>query len=137
MKILLLLLIILFNSVFSFRSISISSRSALKTTFKPLISPLLCTSQNSQSLPDSSSSPDLTLIPPSEEIITPNLTFKEHFINFLKGNWLVLGEVIVILIAKNNPALGASGGILRPEFFISKLGVFAIFFINGVALSLG
>ena len=56
---------------------------------------------------------------------------------FLKGNWLVIGEVLVIMLAKMNPSFGATGGRLRPEFFISKLGVFTIFFINGIALSIG
>ena len=56
---------------------------------------------------------------------------------FLKGNWLVIGEVLVIMMAKMNPSFGATGGKLRPEFFISKLGVFTIFFINGIALSIG
>ena len=56
---------------------------------------------------------------------------------FLKGNWLVIGEVMVIMMAKINPSFGATGGRLRPEFFISKLGVFTIFFINGIALSIG
>ena len=56
---------------------------------------------------------------------------------FLKGNWLVIGEVIVIMLARLNPSFGATGGRLRPEFFVSKLGVFTIFFINGIALSIG
>ena len=59
------------------------------------------------------------------------------FKKFLKGNWLVIGEVLVIMLAKMNPSFGATGGRLRPEFFISKLGVFTIFFINGIALSIG
>lgn len=42
----------------------------------------------------------------------------------------------MIFLAQWNPGLGATGGILRPEIFISKLGVFLIFFINGIALSL-
>lgn len=54
----------------------------------------------------------------------------------VKSNWLVLGEIAVIALAKWNPQLGATGGVLRPEIFISQLGVFIIFFINGVALSL-
>jgi len=58
-------------------------------------------------------------------------------VNFFKSNWLVLGEVLVIFLAKRNPAFFASGGLFRPEITVSKLGVFAIFFINGVALSLG
>lgn len=59
------------------------------------------------------------------------------FKKFLKGNWLVLGEVIVIMLAHKNPSFGATGGVLKPEFFVSKLGVFTIFFINGIALSIG
>jgi len=59
-----------------------------------------------------------------------------RFVNMLKSNWLVLGEILVIMIAKYNPSWGATGGPLRPEITISKMGVFAIFFINGVALSI-
>lgn len=55
---------------------------------------------------------------------------------WLKANWLVLGEVLVIVLAKMKPHWGATGGPLRPELTISKIGVFTIFFINGVALSL-
>lgn len=58
-------------------------------------------------------------------------------IEALKSNWLILGEVFVIALAHFKPAWGATGGILRPEITISKIGVFTIFFINGVALSLG
>ena len=58
-------------------------------------------------------------------------------LSFLKVNWLVVGEIFVIALAKWNPMFGASGGRMKPEFFISKLGVFTIFFINGVALSIG
>jgi SBF-like CPA transporter family (DUF4137) len=57
-------------------------------------------------------------------------------VKFFKTNWLVLGEILVITIAKNFPDFGATGGPLRPEFFISKLGVFTIFFINGLQLSI-
>jgi sodium/bile acid cotransporter 7 len=55
---------------------------------------------------------------------------------FAKSNWLVLGEVVVIVIAKLWPKLGCTGGPLKPEFFISKLGVFLIFFLNGMAISM-
>ena len=63
--------------------------------------------------------------------------------NFLKGlkkvalnNWLVIGEVIVILFAKAFPKIGCTGGPLKPEFFVSKVGVFLIFFINGISITL-
>ena len=64
------------------------------------------------------------------------LKFHDSILKFLKGNWLVLGEVLVIYLAKQNPQFFASGGSLRPEFWISKVGVFIIFFINGIALSI-
>jgi len=54
----------------------------------------------------------------------------------LRNNWLIIGEILVILIAKQWPKLGATGGIFRPEITISKMGVFIIFFINGIAISL-
>jgi hypothetical protein len=63
-------------------------------------------------------------------------SFKESLVKFWKGNWLVLGEVLVIYLAYRNPKFFATGGVLRPEFYISKLGVFTIFFINGIALSI-
>ena len=66
----------------------------------------------------------------------PPSTLTESMKKFLKGNWLVIGEVMVILIANRWPTFGATGGPLRPEFFISKCGVFTIFFINGLALSI-
>jgi SBF-like CPA transporter family (DUF4137) len=68
---------------------------------------------------------------PGVVTIKPN-----KFLSFLKGNWLVLGEVLVIFLAYKNPNFMASGGPLRPEFFISKIGVFTIFLINGLALSI-
>lgn len=67
----------------------------------------------------------------------PSKVKSNPFKTFLKGNWLVIGEVLVIMLARLNPAFGATGGRLRPEFFVSKLGVFTIFFINGIALSIG
>lgn len=51
-------------------------------------------------------------------------------------NWLILGEVAVIIAAWLNPSIGATGGPLRPEITISKLAIFIIFFINGIALEL-
>jgi hypothetical protein len=73
----------------------------------------------------------------SNAVAPPKKKKDSGFKAFLKGNWLVMGEVIVIYLAHLNPSFGATGGRLRPEFFISKLGVFTIFFINGIALSIG
>lgn len=55
---------------------------------------------------------------------------------FLKSNWLIVGQIITMVLAHLNPQFGATGGVLRPEFFISKCAVFTIFFINGIALSI-
>lgn len=52
-------------------------------------------------------------------------------------NWLILGEIAVIFAAWLNPAFGATGGPLKPEFTISKVAIFVIFFINGIALEIG
>ena len=65
-----------------------------------------------------------------------NNNILNNVLSFLKGNWLVVGEVLVILCAKRNPHFFASGGKLHPEFWISKVGVFIIFFINGISLSI-
>lgn len=73
----------------------------------------------------------------SNAVPPPKKKKDSGFKAFFKGNWLVMGEVIVIYLAHLNPSFGATGGRLRPEFFISKLGVFTIFFINGIALSIG
>jgi len=61
---------------------------------------------------------------------------REQFKTLCKQNWLVLGEVVVILIAKAWPELMASGGILKAEMLVGKVGVFIIFFLNGIALSI-
>ena len=61
---------------------------------------------------------------------------QKSILSFLRNNWLALGEVLVIYLAKKWPTFGCTGGPLKPEFFINKLGVFIIFFINGLALSL-
>lgn len=66
---------------------------------------------------------------------TPRRSKRKTLLGFLKSNWLIIGEILVIYFAKKNPAFFASGGWLRPEFYISKVGVFTIFFINGIALS--
>ena len=73
----------------------------------------------------------------SNAVAAPIKKKENGFKTFFKGNWLVMGEVIVIYLAHLNPGFGATGGRLKPEFFISKLGVFTIFFINGIALSIG
>ena len=64
------------------------------------------------------------------------LTSLESLRNLLKEHWIVIGEVLVIIVAYQWPSFGITGGLLRPEFFVSKCGVCAIFFINGLSLSI-
>jgi solute carrier family 10 (sodium/bile acid cotransporter), member 7 len=73
-----------------------------------------------------------------DEVKSPQARQKrrKQFKSLCKQNWLVLGEVIVIAIAKVWPELMASGGILRAEWLVGKLGVCIIFFLNGIALSI-
>jgi len=73
---------------------------------------------------------------PSKEVKEVEKSFGQKALGVLQSNWLVLGEIFVIWLAKQNPYLGCTGGPLRPELTVSKFGVFMIFFINGVALSL-
>jgi len=73
---------------------------------------------------------------PSASSSSSSSSFLAAFQSFFKSNWLVLGEILVIWIAHRWPWFGASGGPLKPEFFISKCGVFTIFFINGLSLSI-
>ena len=72
---------------------------------------------------------------PSESA-APRARKRDAFLSFFKTNWLILGEIVVILLAKTWPHFGATGGPLRPEITISKMAVFIIFFINGIALSI-
>jgi len=57
-------------------------------------------------------------------------------LQFVRTNWLILGEILVIFLAQKYPKFGATGGPIKPEFWISQIGVFTIFFINGIALSI-
>lgn len=61
--------------------------------------------------------------------------FSSRLLSFMKDNWLVIGELLVIVAAKINPNIGRTGGILRPEFTINKIAVATIFFINGILMS--
>ena len=68
-----------------------------------------------------------------EETDKRNIT---KVLKFLRTNWLILGEILVIFLAQKYPKFGATGGPMKPEFWISQIGVFTIFFINGIALSI-
>ena len=108
----------------------------------PLSKPLVSIIPHKAVIPQVQRSPSIANIRSSTSLYStkPAEIVKEKkpnvFASIFQNYWLVMGEVLVIALAHHNPALGASGGILKPEFFISKVGVFTIFFINGVALSL-
>lgn len=82
------------------------------------------------------SSPRETFITESASQERTRVRKRDQAMSIMQSNWLILGEILVIALAKANPALGATGGPLRPEIFISKLAVALIFFINGLSLSI-
>lgn len=42
--------------------------------------------------------------------------------SFLLSNFLLMGLVICVSLAKWNPAFGRIGGPLRPEFYVNTIG---------------
>ncbi|BES94512.1 solute carrier family 10 (sodium bile acid cotransporter family), member 7 [Nesidiocoris tenuis] len=51
-------------------------------------------------------------------------------------NWFLVGVLMAILFAQLRPTIGASGGILMPEWTAKYLSVGVIFFISGLSLRL-
>ncbi|XP_054846283.1 sodium/bile acid cotransporter 7 isoform X2 [Eublepharis macularius] len=52
----------------------------------------------------------------------------------LRKEWFILGIVLVIAVAKWEPAFGGKGGPLKPEISITYIAVSAIFFNSGLSL---
>ncbi|XP_044286775.1 sodium/bile acid cotransporter 7 isoform X4 [Varanus komodoensis] len=52
----------------------------------------------------------------------------------LRKDWFILGIVLVITVAKLEPAFGVKGGPLKPEITITYIAVSAIFFNSGLSL---
>ncbi|XP_036621455.1 sodium/bile acid cotransporter 7 isoform X2 [Trichosurus vulpecula] len=52
----------------------------------------------------------------------------------LAKEWFMLGIVLVIVLAKMDPSVGAKGGPLKPEVTITYIAVSAIFFNSGLSL---
>lgn len=78
---------------------------------------------------------DLTLrlaeSPPVSPITTISLIQK-----FIDRNFFLLGMFLSVAFASLFPALGKSGGILRPELFFGQYGVFFVFLLSGLSLEL-
>ncbi|XP_046380457.1 sodium/bile acid cotransporter 7-B-like isoform X3 [Haliotis cracherodii] len=49
-------------------------------------------------------------------------------------NWFLIGIVLVIILAKVSPNIGAKGGFLKPEVTVKYIGVSIIFFNSGLSL---
>jgi predicted Na+-dependent transporter len=63
---------------------------------------------------------------------------KQGFITIeLKKKSILLGEVIAILSAYLFPHIGCSGGLLRSDIVVSKIGIFVLFVIKGLSISPG
>uniref|UniRef100_G1KCF5 Sodium/bile acid cotransporter n=1 Tax=Anolis carolinensis TaxID=28377 RepID=G1KCF5_ANOCA len=52
----------------------------------------------------------------------------------LRKDWFILGIVLVITVAKLEPAFGVKAGPLKPEITITYIAVSAIFFNSGLSL---
>eukprot|EP01038_Epipyxis_sp_PR26KG_P017670 gene17670-24583_t len=83
--------------------------------------------------------PSSTINKVSKINLFPSTTLRKlsfaNFYNLLLSNWFIISEILVILFAYWKPFVGKTGGMLRPELTISKIGVAWIFFINGLSLS--
>ncbi|XP_037252470.1 sodium/bile acid cotransporter 7 isoform X4 [Falco rusticolus] len=52
----------------------------------------------------------------------------------LRKEWFIVGIVLVIAVARLEPAVGVKGGPLKPEITITYIAVSAIFFNSGLSL---
>ncbi|XP_035181144.1 sodium/bile acid cotransporter 7 isoform X4 [Anser cygnoides] len=52
----------------------------------------------------------------------------------LRKDWFIVGIVLVIAVARLEPAVGVKGGPLKPEITITYIAVSAIFFNSGLSL---
>ena len=55
---------------------------------------------------------------------------------FVEKNFFLVGMFVAVGLARAFPALGKTGGVLRPELFIGKYGVALIFLLSGLSLEL-
>ncbi|XP_014251361.1 sodium/bile acid cotransporter 7-B-like [Cimex lectularius] len=61
---------------------------------------------------------------------------KRDLRQLLKRNWFLFGVLLCILLAQLFPSLGATGGVLKPEWTVKYGAVGVIFFISGLSLRL-
>ncbi|XP_018320793.1 sodium/bile acid cotransporter 7-B-like isoform X2 [Agrilus planipennis] len=54
--------------------------------------------------------------------------------DYLKRNWLVIGIISCIVLARAFPSIGAKGGSLKPEYSVKYGAVAVIFLISGLSL---
>mmetsp|Transcript_14371 Transcript_14371/g.20347 ORF Transcript_14371/g.20347 Transcript_14371/m.20347 type:complete len:117 (-) Transcript_14371:18-368(-) len=57
-------------------------------------------------------------------------------LNFASKNSFVLGLAGVVSLAKLFPKIGCTGGLLKPEIYVLKYGVSAIFLLTGLKTKL-
>lgn len=62
-------------------------------------------------------------------------TQQQTVTSIILGNWFVLSQFLCMGLAYLNPSIGRTGGVLKPEITVSKLGVSLIFFFNGLKIS--
>jgi sodium/bile acid cotransporter 7 len=52
----------------------------------------------------------------------------------VQRNWFLVSIVVVIIMARVDPSIGCSGGLLRPEITVKILAVATIFFVSGLTI---
>ncbi len=81
-------------------------------------------------------SPDSALMLGDEVPKSRIQTLRKDVREFANRNFFVLGMVFAVTLARIFPQLGVDNGVLRPELFIGKYGVTAIFLLSGLSLEL-
>lgn len=69
-------------------------------------------------------------------ILCGTFSNQRMLLKFIRSQWFIVAMGLVILLAMAFPGLGASGGPLKAEW-LTPLGIFIIFFIQGISLPTG
>ena len=72
--------------------------------------------------------------PPRPVALTAKKTAAATTVLTLKKKWVLMAEILAILSAYLFPQVGSSGWLLRTDIFLSKVGVFALFFLKGLSI---
>ncbi|CAM9911603.1 unnamed protein product, partial [Choristocarpus tenellus] len=63
-------------------------------------------------------------------------SIRSRVLGFANKRFFLLGAAVAVSVAKLLPWLGATGGPLRPEYTVNKVGIALIFFLIGLSIRL-